>query len=104
MIEVKLRCIDSKGPPTLLLGLESAALQRLSDVHKVIFLSQRAFTVASSKGKDTRFHIKAKVPYTVPTIVALLLRGSDLFKKLLAAVLVNWNSHILFTYILSPAR
>lgn len=32
-----------------------------SEVHKVISLSQRAFTMEGVKGKATRFHIKAKV-------------------------------------------
>lgn len=36
-----------------------------SEVHKVIFLSQRAFTMEGNKGKATRFHIKAKVPDTL---------------------------------------
>lgn len=40
-------------------------LERLSEVHKVISLSQRAFTVEGGKGKATRFHIKAKVPDTL---------------------------------------
>lgn len=36
-----------------------------SEVHKVISLSQRAFTMEGVKGKATRFHIKAKVPDTL---------------------------------------
>lgn len=40
-------------------------LERLSEVHKVISLSQRAFTMEGGKGKATRFHIKAKVPDTL---------------------------------------
>lgn len=40
-------------------------LERLSEVHKVISLSQRAFNMEGGKGKATRFHIKAKVPDTL---------------------------------------
>lgn len=40
---------------------ELEALEHLSEVHKVISLSQRAFNMEGSKGKATRFHIKAKV-------------------------------------------
>lgn len=44
---------------------EVEVLERLSEVHKVISLSQRAFTMEGGKGKATRFHIKAKVPDTL---------------------------------------
>lgn len=47
-------------------------LKRLSEVHKVISLSQRAFNMEGGKGKVARFHIKTKVPDTL-TIVALML-------------------------------
>lgn len=77
-------------------------LERLSEVHKVISSSQRAFTMEGGKSKATRFHIKAKVPDTLSLLwlqYSLALCGSPLFKKLLECGLVNWNYHILFTYI-----
>lgn len=40
-------------------------LRRLSEVHKVISLSQRAFNMEGGRGKATRFHIKAKVSHTL---------------------------------------
>lgn len=44
---------------------EVEVLEHLSEVHKVISSSQRAFTMEGGKGKATRFHIKAKVPDTL---------------------------------------
>lgn len=52
-------------------------LERLSEVHKVISSSQRAFTMEGGKSKATRFHIKAKVPDTLSlTIVASILAST----------------------------
>lgn len=81
-------------------------LERLSEVHKVISLSQRAFTMEGGKGKATRFHIKAKVPDTLSLLwlqYSLALCGSPLFKKLLECGLVNWKlPYTVYLYFFPP--
>ncbi len=66
------RCNDLKNGKNTLLSWSSdetnravEVLERLSEVHKVISLSQRAFNMEGGEGKATRFHIKAKVPDTL---------------------------------------
>lgn len=81
-------------------------LERLSEVHKVISSSQRAFTMEGGKGKATRFHIKAKVPDTLSLLwlqYSLALCGSPLFKKLLECGLVNWKlPYTVYLYFFPP--
>lgn len=81
-------------------------LERLSEVHKVISSSQRAFTMEGGKGKATRFHIKAKVPDTLSLLwlqYSLALCGSPLFKKLLECGLVNWKlPYTVYLYFFLP--
>lgn len=65
-------CSDLKNGKNTLLSWFSGetnrdveVLERLSEVHKVISSSQRAFNMEGGEGKATRFHIKAKVPDTL---------------------------------------